>query len=299
MTKDELIQKWLSDNLNHQELEAFKALDDYDALMKLSKGLNQFKASEFDEQLAYNNISKAISKKSTVNLKTSWLKSVLRIAALLAISFSVYYFTNLDSNISTLTAEKKAIELPDHSLVTLNAESKIAYNKKQWKDNRTLTLDGEAYFKVEKGSQFKVQTQYGTVTVLGTQFLVENRKDIFEVVCYEGSVKVTTEYTNTILKPGDQFLILDGKLIAKEKEETTEPSWLQNKSIFKSMPYKFVLNEFERQYQVTIEAKNIDTSILFTGHFVHNNKDMALRAITLPLNISYTSKNDMIVLHEK
>ncbi|MFL0352088.1 FecR family protein [Xanthomarina sp. GH4-25] len=298
MTKDELIQKWLSNNLNPQEHEAFKALDDYEALMKLSEGLKHFKASEFDEQLALANISKAISKKSAV--KTTWLKPVLRIAALLAILFSVYYYTtNLDTNISTLTAEKTAISLPDQSQVTLNALSKITYNKKKWKDSRTLTLDGEAYFKVEKGSQFRVQTQSGTVTVLGTQFLVENRDHIFEVVCYEGSVKVSIEDANTILKPGDQFLILDGKLIVKEKEDATEPAWLQNKSTFKSMPYKFVLNEFKRQYKVTIDAKNIDTNILFTGHFVHNNKDMALKAITLPLNISYTSKNDMIVLHEK
>ncbi|PWI31203.1 anti-sigma factor [Flavobacteriaceae bacterium LYZ1037] len=298
MTKDELIQKWLSNNLNPQEHEAFKALDDYEALMKLSEGLKHFKASEFDEQLALANISKAISKKSAV--KTTWLKPVLRIAALLAILFSVYYYTtNLDTNISTLTAEKTAISLPDQSHVTLNALSKITYNKKKWKDSRTLTLDGEAYFKVEKGSQFRVQTQSGTVTVLGTQFLVKNRDHIFEVVCYEGSVKVSIEDANTILKPGDQFLILDGKLIVKEKEDATEPAWLQNKSTFKSMPYKFVLNEFKRQYKVTIDAKNIDTNILFTGHFVHNNKDMALKAITLPLNISYTSKNDMIVLHEK
>lgn len=298
MTKDELIQKWLKDDLSPQELEAFKALDDYDAIMKLSESLKQFKAPEFHEQLAFENISKSISKKSRT--KTSWLKPVLRIAALLAISFSVYYYaTTLDTNISTLTAEKTSIELPDHSKVTLNALSKITYNKKHWKNNRDLKLDGEAYFKVEKGSQFKVQTHTGTVMVLGTQFLVKNREDFFEVVCYEGSVRVVTLEKSTILKHGDQFLMIDGKYIAKENEQTSEPAWLHNESSFKSMPYKFVLSELERQYQLTIDAKNIDTNIIFTGRFVHDNLDLALKAITLPLNIEYINKNGLIVLHEK
>jgi len=298
MNQEELIQKWLQDDLNPQELAAFKALDDYDALMKLSENLMHFKAPKFDASVAYETISAEISKKP--ESKTKWLKPILRMAALIAISFSVYYYTTtLDTHISTLTAEKTTIELPDYSEVTLNAQSQITYNKKSWKNQRELTLNGEAYFKVEKGSKFNVQTASGTITVLGTQFLVENRNDIFEVVCYEGSVQVTTDHKNMVLKPGDQFLILDGEFIAQEKENNLDPSWLHNESQFKSMPYKFVLNELERQYKLKVDAKTINTSVLFTGKFVHRDLELALKAITLPLNITYTKENGLIVLHEK
>ncbi|OBX21915.1 MULTISPECIES: FecR family protein [Bizionia] len=298
MNQEELIQKWLQDDLNPQELAAFKALDDYDALMKLSENLMHFKAPKFDASVAYETISAEISKNP--ESKTKWLKPILRMAALIAISFSVYYYTTtLDTHISTLTAEKTTIELPDYSEVTLNSQSQITYNKKSWKNQRELTLNGEAYFKVEKGSKFNVQTASGTITVLGTQFLVENRNDIFEVVCYEGSVQVTTDHKNMVLKPGDQFLILDGKFIAQEKENNLDPAWLHNESQFKSMPYKFVLNELERQYKLKVDAKTINTSVLFTGKFVHTDLELALKAITLPLNITYTKENGLIVLHEK
>ncbi|WP_417200056.1 FecR family protein [Bizionia sp.] len=298
MNREELIQKWLQDDLNPQELAAFKALDDYEPLMKLSENLMHFKAPKFDESLAFETISAEISKKP--ESKTKWLKPILRIAALIAISFSVYYYTTtLDTHISTLTAEKTTFELPDYSEVTLNAQSQITYNKKSWKNQRELTLHGEAYFKVEKGSKFNVQTASGTITVLGTQFLVENRNDIFEVVCYEGSVQVITDHKNMVLKPGDQFLILNGKFIAREKENILNPAWLYNHSQFKSMPYKFVLNELERQYGLKVDAQTINTSVLFTGKFVHTDLDLALKAITLPLNITYTKENGLIVLHEK
>ncbi|WP_417195459.1 FecR family protein [Bizionia sp.] len=298
MNREELIQKWLQDDLNPQELAAFKALDDYEPLMKLSENLMHFKAPKFDESLAFETISAEISKKQ--KSKTKWLKPILKIAALIAISFSVYYYTTtLDTHITTLTAEKTTFELPDYSEVTLNAQSQITYNKKSWKNQRELTLDGEAYFKVEKGSKFNVQTTSGTITVLGTQFLVENRNDIFEVVCYEGSVQVITDHKNMVLKPGDQFLILHGKFIAREKENILNPAWLYNHSQFKSMPYKFVLNELERQYGLKVDAQTINTSVLFTGKFVHTDLDLALKAITLPLNITYTKENGLIVLHEK
>lgn len=298
MNREELIQKWLQDDLNPQELAAFKALDDYEPLMKLSENLMHFKAPKFDESLAFETISAEISKKQ--KSKTKWLKPILKIAALIAISFSVYYYTTtLDTHITTLTAEKTTFELPDYSEVTLNAQSQITYNKKSWKNQRELTLHGEAYFKVEKGSKFNVQTSSGTITVLGTQFLVENRNDIFEVVCYEGSVQVITDHKNMVLKPGDQFLILHGKFIAREKENILNPAWLYNHSQFKSMPYKFVLNELERQYGLKVDAQTINTSVLFTGKFVHTDLDLALKAITLPLNITYTKENGLIVLHEK
>lgn len=298
MTKDELIQKWLQDVLNPQEMEDFKTLDDHKALMKLSDGLKHFKAPDFNETVAYETISTQISKKPVS--KNQWLKPVFRIAALIALSISVYYYTTtLNTTISTFTAEKTNFTLPDNSQVSLNTASKITYNKNKWSNNRELTLEGEAYFKVEKGSKFHVKTTAGMVTVLGTQFLVENRDNIFEVICYEGSVQVTTNNKNTVLKPGNQFLILDGSFIEREKEEATAPAWLNNESHFKSMPYKFVLSELERQYQLTIDTKNINTSTLFTGKFVHNDLELALKAITLPLNITYSKEKDLIVLHEK
>lgn len=298
MTKDKLIKKWLHDDLNAKEMEAFKALDDYDALMKLSKGLTYFQAPEFDEASVFKSISANIPQEKAP--KKHWLFSALKIAALIAVAFSIYYYTSsLNTNISTRTAEKTTIKLPDNSQVTLNALSNITFNKKNWHNTRDLTLTGEAYFNVEKGSKFEVKTKAGNVTVLGTKFLVENRDNLFEVICYEGSVKVSVKNKNTVLKPGDQFLILNGKLTAKEKENTTEPYWLQDKSVFKSMPYRFVLKEFERQYDVAFNIKNINTETLFTGQFTHHNLDHALKAITLPLNINYTTKNGLITLHEK
>jgi len=299
MTKEVLILKWLDNDLNAEELKAFEALDDHAALTKLSRAVQQFQAPEFDTDAALTAVMHKI-KTPTVLRKTRWTSYFVRIAAVIAISLSVYYYTTtLDTQVSTLMAQKSTVDLPDDSEVTLNALSTISYNKKDWKSVRDIALNGEAYFKVAKGETFNVVTSTGKVTVLGTQFNVKHRNELFEVICYEGSVQVTYQSHTKILKPGDSFLILDGKYIAKEKETFNNPSWINNESYFKSMPFAHVKHEFERQYNITIDSKDIDETQLFTGSFVHNDMRLALKSITLPLNLKYSQIDENTIVLER
>ncbi len=295
MNREELISKWLDNNLNNQEFEAFKKLEDYDDLVKLNTNLQAFKADNYNTATELENVLSAI--KSKEQAPKHWIKPFMRVAAILAVCFSLYYFTtSLDTNISTEYAQKTTIELPDASSVSLNAKSNLVFNKKDWNQAREVTLDGEAFFKVAKGSSFKVKTTSGTVTVYGTQFNVKQRDNYFEVICYEGLVGVTYNSQETKLKPGNSFLIIDGKTIAKEKENRTMPSWLNNASTFRSLPYKTVIAEFERQYNVQVTLIGIDSNQLFTGSFAHDNIELALKSITLPLHATYSKSNNTITL---
>ena len=295
MNREELISKWLDNNLNDQELKAFKNLEDYDDLVKLHTSLQAFKVDDYDTSKELENVLSTI--KSKKHPKTNWFKPLMRVAAILAICFGLYYYTTtLDTTISTEYAQKTTIELPDASSVSLNAKSFLVYNKKDWKHDREVELQGEAFFNVAKGSSFKVNITSGTVTVYGTQFNVKHRDNYFEVICYEGLVGVTYNSQETKLKPGDSFLIIDGKTIAKEKEHLTMPSWLNNASTFTSLPYKVVIAEFERQYNVDITLLGIDSTQLFTGSFTHDDIDVALKSITLPLHVTYSKTKNTITL---
>ncbi|PQV46617.1 FecR family protein [Jejuia pallidilutea] len=295
MNREALILKWLNNDLNDQEFEAFKALEDYDDLVKLHTNLQHFKADNYDTSTELENVLSTI--KSTGAPKNNWLKPLLRVAAVLAICFSVYYYTTtLNTTVTTQLAQKTTVELPDASTVSLNAKSLLAYNKNDWKKERDVNLQGEAFFKVAKGSSFNVKTTSGTVTVYGTQFNVKQRDNYFEVICYEGLVGVTYNANETKLTPGDSFLVIDGKIIAKEKEHRSTPSWLNNESDFKSVPFKQVVAEFERQYNVEVTLMNVDATQLFTGSFTHDNLDVALKSIALPLQVTYSKQNNTIIL---
>ena len=74
------------------------------------------------------------------------------------------------------------------------------------------------------------------------------------------------------------------------------PSWIEHTSTFKSIPYEEVLEEFERQYEVTIKDLDIDKTQKFTGSFTHNDIEIALKSITLPLQLKYSRTDNIITL---
>ena len=236
--------------------------------------------------------------KSPVNLVgRPNFRAVWSYAAALLIGLGLF-FTVSSSNTS-LTSEKAEIKsqrLPDNSKVTINAASTLTYNSLLWRFDRRLKLEGEAYFEVVKGSDFSVKTPLGTVTVVGTKFKIKHRSDYFEVVCYEGAVSVSTTKETYLLQKGDRFLRADNQKFERSNINEKAPYWLQKSSVFIATPIKRVLNELERQYTVKIQTNGIDTSSLFTGRFTHENLEMALKSITLPMGYIYSITANTIVL---
>lgn len=299
MKNPEYIEKWLNETLTEDERRLFEQTAEFRSLQKLSNALVAYKAPEYDAKAEFNRLQARKAVKHQAKLITlPWLQTVIKIAAVLAISLGIYfyYFSTTATTLSTLTAEKTALYLPDSSLVTLNASSSLTYYKRRWSKQRTVTLDGEAFFKVAKGSRFDVQTEAGVVSVLGTQFNVKKRKNYFEVICYEGLVQVN--YSGKILQltPSKMFRLIDGNVTALEATQEVVPGWTRNESFFESVPFSEVLDEIERQYSVTIVTKNIDKSQLFTGRFPHDNLTLALKSITVPLHLSYEVTSKKVVL---
>lgn len=300
MKEKKLVKKWLNNELNHEELEAFKKLDAFTSYLKLSEYAQNFKAPTFDidaslDDLKTASIQSNVPPSKPSKNKESYVKIALKIAAIFAISFGIYYafFNNPYIVVQTQIAQNKSIILPDNSQVTLNSKSLLKYKAKNWDSNRKLQLEGEAFFKVAKGQTFQVNTSQGTVHVTGTQFNVKSRDALFEVYCFEGSVDVN--HNNTVHNLTASNGYKNGQIIS-ESTSLTQPSWLANTSTFKSVPFKQVLDEFERQYPIIFEYKNLNIHQLFTGSFSHNDMDNALQSITLPLQFKYKKQNGKVIL---
>lgn len=299
MKEKKLVSKWLKGELNQDELEAFKQLDAYSSYLKISENAKYFKAPEFKNDDTYLTLQSTISKKAPKKTKLLPVKYLIRIAAVFVAIFSVYFlfFNDPYTTISTQIAESKTITLPDASEVTLNALSSLKFKEKSWDKNRTVKLEGEAYFIVAKGNRFSVETNQGKISVLGTKFNVNNRDDLFEVNCFEGKVHVQHLENSVDLVASTTYKYHNGKVV-NEKILFGQPSWMDNRSTFKSVNYGYVLSEFERQYNIVFELENINTQQLFTGSFIHNNLDNALQSITLPLQLTYTKENGKVILQK-
>ncbi|MDG5492110.1 FecR family protein [Psychroserpens sp. SPM9] len=299
MNKDNLIKKWLNDELSPAEKEQFEQGEDFQFYKAIVDGAKQFKASNHSDPMSFTDFKSAYDSQKTEAKTQSWHKPLLRIASILVIALGLYFsfFYNNLTHIETLASQKTTIELPDHSQVILNAGSQIEYRKKNWESNRSINLNGEAYFKVAKGKTFDVITPQGTVTVVGTAFNVNQRLDFFEVRCFEGIVQVTSgEHTKTLVA-GDTFRVLNDDLLLDEMTDE-EPQWINNKTTFKAIPFKAVIAEMERQYDIKIIVENVNTERLFTGGFMHNHIENALLSITEPMGLHYKiNTSNAVVIH--
>ena len=297
--QENYLGKWLNNELSEEELAEFKKSAEYSSYMRIIKTTDTIEAPEFDVDQAWNSLKNITEKQEVKVLPLHPFKSFLRIAAVIAVLLggAYFYLNTLDEYYATEFAQQNTVTLPDASEVRLNAGSDITFSEKNWDENRKLELNGEAYFKVAKGKKFTVATSEGEVSVLGTQFNVESRDGFFEVTCYEGLVSVNYQDIDKKLPAGNSFIVINGNIKESTDIKILEPSWIKNESSFTSIPLKFVLAEFERQFNIEVETENINMEQLFTGTFDNTDINLALESISTPSQIRYKLETDKVLFY--
>ena len=246
----------------------------------------------------HNSIQSGTQQRTKKNLKPLWTWG-LAAAATLALFVWISNLTASDKSMAN-AGEKKEVVLPEESAVTLNAESSITYRDKSFNQDRKLYLEGEAFFKVQKGSTFTVHTDHGTVTVLGTSFNVISRDGRFEVTCYTGKVKVeSTSKEQQIITAGESAS--RNKLDQKLNRSTFEviaatPEWMEGKFSYESQPLSDVIDELERQYNINVKLEAGLKDLKYTGLFESGNLDSALYLITWPLHLKSSIKGKTVTI---
>lgn len=283
MEKEYELAKWLEGQMTGSELEAFEQTPEFNTYQKISAYAAQLIAPEVDTQSMYRRVMDMPKEKPVVKMQTSWL---LRVAAVLVIGLGLFFVTvpRLTTTETAANGKQQVFQLPDNSEVTLHSGSEITYKKWNWDNNRTLELQGEAFFKVAKGKTFDVNTNLGKVTVVGTQFNVKSRGKRFEVTCFEGKVKVDNGNQNVLLTKGQSILFEDGHQLAAETDSQNRPSWMRGQLSFEAESFEAVTAELERQYNIKITTDNIQTSQKFTGTIPAGNQEMALQIISSAYN---------------
>ncbi|WP_282040789.1 FecR family protein [Winogradskyella flava] len=289
MDKEYLVKKWLSDELSQAEETAFKAMDDTELYEDILQEAQRYRGEDYAKVVSFEELDKHLTTEVS-NSETNWRTVAMRIAAVFVIGLALFTVFNQDNiqSFDTDLAQTENIILPDNSVVSLNELSHLEYNASKWDEKRTLELKGEAFFDVEKGERFDVHTEFGTVSVLGTEFNVISKDGTFKVSCYEGLVSVNYGQEEVKLPAGTEFTLTSGDGI-KTNISISEPNWLKNMSVFDNASLDAVLAELEKQYDVSINyVSDNDTIINFTGAFEHNNLENALKSVTQALNLTYT-----------
>ncbi|MEM7161606.1 MAG: FecR domain-containing protein [Bacteroidota bacterium] len=293
---DNFLARWMNNELSEEELQEFRDSPDYMSFQNIVEQMEGAEYPDVDENESWRSmqtlIQKAPPKKTKVRQMYTWVSAV---AAVFIIAF-VFLLSSDAEHLETASAEHKKFTFPCGSIVELNAESQIEYEKGDWDEKRSLNLSGEAYFKVSPGSEFSVHSKHGTVKVLGTAFNISDRKERFEVDCYEGKVSVESpSFEAQILEKGDGVFFANGELNEREVKEI--PDWMNGESSFYNTDIVLVIDELERQFGIEVKGEEKVNGTQFSGRFMHDELEKAAKTIFEPLDIPYSfDKNGDIVI---
>lgn len=218
---------------------------------------------------------------------------------LLLIGFYSVSLVFLNEKIKTGFASQTTVKLPDGTLITLNAGSKLAWSERRFDKERTVTVDGEAFFDVKKGSRFTIKTHNGNVTILGTQLNVFSRENDFRVSCITGKVGVSSGSSEVVLLPGEKAGLTNSglqKTTSAHIEQTA--AWKEGIFYFEDQPLVSIFGEIERQFNVSVKYKG-NPGRLITVSFTNRKLEEALDVVCIPMGLKYElDKNNNINITE-
>lgn len=219
-----------------------------------------------------------------------WKTAAFRYAAIFVILLSTALFMRFaTTKVDCPNGEHLAYILPDSSAVHLNAGTQLCYRPYWWFVKREVHLNGEAFFEVNKGNRFVVASRQGKTTVLGTSFNIFARAGTYKVSCASGKVAVETGGKEYHLLPGQSLMSNPGQGQQEQSDNSLAGhlAWTQNRLAYNKEPLETVFEEFERQYNVTINYRPGE-NYLYSGNLdLNTGIEDNLRAICLTFGLGY------------
>ncbi|REA59503.1 hypothetical protein DSL64_17795 [Dyadobacter luteus] len=197
----------------------------------------------------------------------NWWRLVATLAGvvfLLGIGYRVLQHNKTDINTISFVTPQSASDsrhfmLPDSSRILLQAGSEVQYEDHE--NERTVALEGEAYFDVQHKPEkpFVIRAGDITVRVVGTAFNVKAYRDQNKVTVAVTRGKVKVEKGDELLGIliQDQKIVYDAKSRNAEthtNEEEQDP--VKRRMEFESVSFKTIARQLEQRYGITIRFGN-------------------------------------------
>lgn len=251
---------------NQHIKDVHKLPEDWEKVARYSEP--QFYRSKDD---VWNDMVKQIHEQSTESkvIQFSWFKYAAAAAVVLLLSTTAFlrFYTK---SVSIPAGLHRSVSLPDGSTVELNAATELSFHPFWWQFDRSVKMEGEAFFNVKKGSSFTVLSKNGTTTVLGTSFNVNCREAGYTVFCKTGKVSVQLEASKVVIASNESAqLKANGELEKGTDANGSEfIGWVNNQFIFNAKPLRDVTREIELQYDIDLNIVENDVADWrFTGAF--------------------------------
>lgn len=297
----------MNQKLIHKFFEGKTSLDEEkkirDWMEKSESNFNCFMQSRKEYDIQILSGSKLLTRNRNKVIPLQWIVGAAATIIILIIG-GIYLF-NIENNIEQYNTiivpagQRINLILSDNTNLWLNANTEFRYPTEFSKKNRTVYLDGEAYFEVSKDENkpFIVKTSMGDVHVTGTSFNVEaySKFDNFVTSLFEGGVDIYIKDNKSVtLFPNELGILENNHFLIKNITDNDHYLWKDGLISFRNKGIEEILISLEKYFDIEIQ---INTSNLpqhtYTGKFRHSDGvEYALRVLQKSINFYYSRDVD-------
>lgn len=204
----------------------------------------------------------------------------------------------------TKPGERRTIDLPDGTQVTLAVGSELQVARDYGSRSRRVALVGEAFFRVrhDEARPFIVRVGNAIAEDLGTEFVVRAYpgSDSVQVVVTSGRVALAAgPELRAELDSGQLGVIAGGAapVVRREADLTRYLAWRDGRIVFRDASLSAVATELGRWYDAsfsvgdsTIAAKHLSVELSAT-----DSLDEVLRVVSLSVGVRYERRERAVV----
>lgn len=227
--------------------------------------------------------------RATVSYAIYWRVAaiILLVGGLSFVAYQVGVFTPESTLVEVTTgAYTKSYQLPDGSVITLDDDSKFSYIAEDFKENRNISFEGEAFFEIakDKNSTFTITTPGATVRVLGTSFNLETAEDT-RLFVKTGLVAFETNNDMTNVSAGEYATATQsGKISVKQNTDPNVLSWKTGVFIFDNTNIQEAFTSLSKYYDVSFTANQDLMDCTITASFEKKSLKEVVNVISTILN---------------
>ncbi|HHU97102.1 MAG: DUF4974 domain-containing protein [Bacteroidota bacterium] len=216
-------------------------------------------------------LKRTASKRKNGRALHLWRAAAIFIPLVLLISFGLYvnrhadiFGTSETRVIEAKRGEKLHFIFQDGSRVAVNSATRLQFPTRFGLKNRSVCLQGEAYFDVVgmNNRPFIIELENAEVKVLGTSFNVKAypEEDSIRITLDEGSISFhnNLDHSRTLLTPGQTLAFNKQTGASRLYEQPNAFTWTSNQIVFQNTPFLEIARVLERAYDVTFHVQNQD-----------------------------------------
>jgi transmembrane sensor len=207
---------------------------------------------------------------------------------------------------TTPKGRKSKVVLPDGSVVHMNSESQIAYPE-NFKENRTITLTGEAFFEVAEDPLHPFEVTSGSITTvaLGTSFNIKAypNSEAIQVSLATGKVHIRElqSQREVVMDPGHavNYYGSGADLLVEPVKIANVLLWKEGVLSFEKTAFSDVIETIERWYGVEVAIFGTETipHDKCSGTFEPNEYlSNVLNALGYSMNFTYTINGKKVTI---